>query len=279
MDMNANLKWRIGKSKMAQYFIVGLAFLCLIPLALVLFYIFKKGIGSINWHFLSSEQMSGGIWNGILGTLIIVPVSALIAIPIGIMGGIYLSEYKQQKFAIWVSTCVDIIQGIPSIVLGIIGYLWLVLPMHGQHSALSGSVALAVMMLPIIIRSTEETLKLIPDTLKEASYALGVPFQRTMWKVIVPCGFNGIISGIMLGVSRISGEAAPLLFTAFGNPFVQNNIFKEMGSLPLIIVDASRNPSPETQAQAWGTSLILLVIIFVLNILTKLLTSRWKVQL
>lgn len=279
MEIQANLKWRIGKSRMAQYFIVGLAFLCLVPLAFVLFYIFKQGIGSINWHFLTADQMNGGIWNGILGTLIIIPVSALIAIPIGIMGGIYLSEYKQQKFAIWVSTAVDIIQGIPSIVLGIIGFLWLVLPMRGQHSALSGSVALAVMMLPIIIRSTEETLKLIPDSLKEASYALGVPFHRTMWKVIVPCGFNGIISGVMLGISRISGEAAPLLFTAFGNPFIQNNILKEMGSLPLIIVDASRNPSPDTQAQAWGTSLILLVIIFILNISTKLLTSRWKVQL
>ena len=279
MELNTNLKWRIGKSRVVQYFIVALAFLCLLPLALVLFYIFKKGIGSIHWNFLSSDQMNNGILNGILGTLVIIPVSALIAIPVGVLSGVYLSEYRQHKFAAWVSTCVDIVQGIPSIVLGIIGYLWLVLPMHGQHSALSGSVALAVMMLPIIIRSTEETLKLIPDTLKEASYALGVPFHRTMWKVIVPCGFNGIISGVMLGISRVSGEAAPLLFTAFGNPFVQNNLLKEMGSLPLIIVDASRNPSPDTQVQAWGTSLILLILIFILNISTKLLTSRWKVQL
>ena len=159
MQNNTNLKWRIGKSSAVKGIIVGFAFLCLIPLVLILFFIFQRGIGSINWKFLTTEQINNGIVNGIIGTLIVIPLAAVIAIPIGIMAGIYLSEYKQKKIAIWVSTCVDIIQGIPSIVLGIIGYLWLVLPMHGQHSALSGSVALAIMMLPIVIRSTEETLK------------------------------------------------------------------------------------------------------------------------
>ena len=173
---------------------------------------------------------------------------------------------------------VDVLQGIPSIVIGIVIYFWLVKPI-GTFSAFSGSVALAIMMLPIIIRSTEETLKLIPFSLKEAGLALGLPYHRVILKVIVPCGVSGILSGIMLSVARIAGETAPLLFTAFGNPYISTNIGKPMQSLPLLIFNYATSPYEDWHNLAWGASLILLIWVLMLNILTKLSTRRWNVQL
>jgi len=149
----------------------------------------------------------------------------------------------------------------------------------GGFSALSGSVALAIMMLPIIIRSTEETLKLLPDSLKEAAFALGMPFHRVILKVIVPCGISGILSGVILSVARIAGETAPLLFTAFGNPYISTNITKPMQSLPLLIYNYATSPYNDWLDLAWGASLILLLWVLLLNIITKLTTRRWKVQL
>ncbi|MDR0793085.1 MAG: ABC transporter permease subunit, partial [Chitinophagaceae bacterium] len=147
------------------------------------------------------------------------------------------------------------------------------------HTALSGSVVLAVMMLPIIIRSTEETLKLLPNSLKEAAYALGIPFHKTILKVIIPCGFSGIISGVMLSVSRVAGETAPLLFTAFGNSYITTNMLKPMQSLPLLIFNYATSPYQDWQNLAWGASLILLILVLSLNLLTKLMTRKWRVQL
>jgi phosphate transport system permease protein len=140
-------------------------------------------------------------------------------------------------------------------------------------------VALAIMMLPIVVRSTEETLKLLPDSLKEAAYALGMPFHRVILKVIVPCGISGILSGVMLSIARIAGETAPLLFTAFGNPYLSTNITKPMQSLPLLIFNYATSPYNDWHDLAWGASLILLVFVLVLNISTKLITNKWKVQL
>ncbi|HXS36338.1 MAG TPA: ABC transporter permease subunit, partial [Flavipsychrobacter sp.] len=144
---------------------------------------------------------------------------------------------------------------------------------------LSGSVALAIMMLPIVVRSTEETLKLLPNTLQEAAFALGMPFHRVILKVVVPCGISGILSGVMLSVARIAGETAPLLFTAFGNPYLSTNITKPMQSLPLLIFNYATSPYTDWHDLAWGASLVLLVWVLLLNIFTKLITRRWKVQL
>ena len=172
---------------------------------------------------------------------------------------------------------VDVLQGIPSIVIGIIIYLWLVKP-FGKFSALSGSVALSFMMLPSIIKSTEETLKLVPYSLKEASWSLGVPYYRTMLLVILPAGISGILNGILLGIARVAGETAPLLFTAFGNPFLTFNIFKPIASLPLIIFNYAISPYEDWHRLAWGASFVLVSIVLILNILTKLIERRWKVQ-
>ncbi|MDE1190814.1 MAG: phosphate ABC transporter permease PstA [Arachidicoccus sp.] len=281
--METKLNYRIAKSKGMNWLIILLSALCVLPLVFILIYIIKAGIGAINWNFLVSipkpvGEAGGGIANALIGTAIIILCATVISVPVGIICGIYLNEYKKSKIAYWASICVDVLQGIPSIVMGIIGYLWLVLP-FGGHSAISGSVVLAIMMLPIIIRSTEETLKLLPDSLKEAAYALGMPFQRVILKVIIPCGFSGIISGVMLSVARVAGETAPLLFTAFGNPYVEMRLTQPMQTLPLLIFNYATSPYTDWQNLAWGAALVLLIFVLALNLLTKLITRRWKVQL
>jgi phosphate transport system permease protein len=278
-----SVKYRIGKSLGFQLLTITLAFACVIPLIAILIFIIKAGITKINWHFLVNVpkpvgETGGGIANALLGSVIIIAVAAVIAIPIGIMAGIYLSENRKSKLAYWCRLSVDILQGVPSIVIGIIAYFWLVKPLGG-FSALSGSVALAIMMLPIVVRSTEETLKLLPDSLKEAAFALGMPFHRVIFKVIVPCGISGILSGVMLSIARITGETAPLLFTAFGNPYLSTNITKPMQSLPLLIFNYATSPYNDWHDLAWGASLILLMWVLLLNIFTKLITRKWKVQL
>ena len=175
-----------------QWLTILLTFLCVLPLAFILVYIIKAGISAIDWNFITNipkpvGESGGGVANALIGTVIIIVVATVIAVPIGILCGVYLSENKQSKIASWASICVDILQGVPSIVIGIVAYFWIVRPM-GRFSALSGSIALAIMMFPIIIRSTEETLKLLPDSLKEAAYALGMPTHKVILKVIIPCG-------------------------------------------------------------------------------------------
>jgi phosphate ABC transporter, permease protein PstA len=281
--MSAHVKYRVGKSKLAQGIIVFLAFVITLPLIFIILYIFEKGITKINWDFITKipkpvGEAGGGIVNALVGSILIVLAASVIAIPIGIMGGIYLSENRTSRLSYWSRLSVDVLQAVPSIVVGIVVYFWVVKPV-GAFSAISGSVALAIMMLPILIRSTEETLKLIPFSLKEAGLALGLPYHRVILKVIVPCGVSGILSGIMLSIARIAGETAPLLFTAFGNPFLNTNLKRPMQSLPLMIFNYATSPYDEWHEMAWGAALILLFTVLFLNITTKLITRRWNVQL
>lgn len=278
-----SVKFRLGKSSGFQILIYVLAFACVIPLLYILFYILSAGLTKINWHFLVSipkpvGESGGGIANALLGSVLIIAVASVIAIPIGIMAGIYLSENKKGRLAYWCRLSTDVLQGVPSIVIGIVIYFWIVKPLR-SFSALAGSVALAVMMLPIIVRSTEETLKLLPDSLKEAALALGMPFHRVIFKVIVPVGIGGILSGVMLSIARITGETAPLLFTAFGNPYLSVNMTKPMQSLPLLIFNYATSPYTDWLNLAWGASVVLLLWVLFLNIFTKIITRKWKVQL
>ncbi|HEY4195253.1 MAG TPA: phosphate ABC transporter permease PstA, partial [Mucilaginibacter sp.] len=197
---------------------------------------------------------------------------------IGMMAGVYLSENPKTRLAYYTGLCVDILAGVPSIVVGIVAYFWLVKPL-GTFSAISGSIALAIMMLPIVIRATEQTLLMLPASLKEAALSLGVPYHRVILKVIVPCGFTGILSGITLSIARVIGETAPLLFTAFGNPYLSASISKPMESLPHLIFTYATSPYDDWHDLAWGASFILLVFVLTLNIITKVMTRRWKVQL
>ena len=277
-----SIKRRIVWNKLFEAIIFLLTFCSILPIFFILFFITRKGISVVNWSFFTQlpkpvGELGGGISNAIIGTLILVGVSTALSVPLGILAGIFLTEYKKGRFVYFIRLCVETLQGIPSIVIGIIAYVWVVVPM-GSFSALSGGVALGLMMLPIIITSTNETLKLIPDGLREASLALGVSYPRTILKVILPAGTSGVLTGILLSIARVAGETAPLLFTAFGSPFMNLNALKPMNSLPLMIFNYATGPYPEWHTLAWGASFVLIVMVLGLNLLTKVVTRRWKVQ-
>jgi len=280
--VQVKIKYRIAKSRSYEGLIIVLAFLVTIPLIAIIGYIFKEGVTKINWDFITkvpkpAGEQGGGIANALVGSLIIVVLASIIAIPIGIFCGIYLSENKKGRLAYWSRLSVDVLQGVPSIVIGIVTYLWVVKPLG--YSAYAGGIALAIMMLPILIRSTEETLKLLPDSLKEAGLALGLPYNKVIMRIIVPCGVSGIMSGVILSIARIAGETAPLIFTAFGNNFFNVNITKPMATLPVVVYKYATDAQNELHDLAWGASLILLLSVLSLNIITKIATKRWNIQL
>jgi phosphate transport system permease protein len=278
----SNLAVRKVKNNIFKFTVITLAVVLAAPLLLILFYIVKEGISSLNWGFIFNlpkpvGETGGGIANAIVGTFILIIISSVIAVPFGISVGIFLTEFHKLKFSYYVRLGVDVLQGTPSIVIGMIAYLWIVRQM-GSFSAVSGGVALAIMMLPIIITSTEETLKLLPFSLKESAYALGVPYYAAILRVVLPAALNGIVTGVMLGVARIAGETAPLLFTAFGSPFMNLDITKPISSLPQLIFIYSTSPYTEFHALAWGASFILIMLVLLLNLLAKFLAKRWRVQ-
>lgn len=280
--MDKSIKIRFYKDKLFKSIVVLLTVVSTVPLLLIIYYIARQGISAINWDFFINlpkpvGEKGGGILNALIGSIILIVVASVIAIPFGAMVGLYLNEFRKDKLAYWVGLCVDVLQGIPSIVLGIIIYLWVVKP-TGHFSAISGSFALAIMMLPPIIKSTEETLRLIPVTIKEASLSLGVPYYKTVLRVVLPTSLSGIITGSLLSISRVAGETAPLLFTAFGNPFINTNIFKPISSLPLLIFNYASSPYEEWHQLAWGASFVLIMMILLMNIITKLLEKRWRIQ-
>ena len=275
-------KWRIIKDRGFKAGVIVVSFLSIVPLLLILFYIIKNGLSSFTWDFLIEipkpvGEKGGGISNAIVGSFLLVIIASIPSIPLGIASGVYLSEHKQSKLAYWGRLAVEVLQGTPSIVIGIIAYLWVVVPMGG-FSALSGGIGLGIMMLPMVIKTTEETLNLIPESLKEGALALGVPYYRTMLRVILPAGLSGIVTGVLLGMARVAGETAPLLFTAFGNAFMNWNVIKPVNSLPLLIYNYATSPYPEWHRLAWGASCILVGFVLSLNLFVRILTRRWKIQ-
>ncbi|MRT94733.1 phosphate ABC transporter permease PstA [Ancylomarina sp. 16SWW S1-10-2] len=288
---NQKLRWRVFNDKLFSIVMMTLAFISAVPLISILYQLIKKGYKQVRLSFfievapdtmeammakVNHEIIPGGIANGIVGTLIIVGMASLIAIPLGLTTGIYLSESSKNKMANIVRFVVDMLQGVPSIVLGVIAYIWVVKPITSGFSALAGSVALSIMMLPSIIRSTEETLKMIPPTLKEAALSLGVPYYKTVLKVLLPTGMSGISTGIILGISRIAGETAPLMLTALGSSAINLDITQPSSAIPLLVWEFYNDPNLVNLI--WGASLILLLIIFLLNIVAKAISKKWKVQ-
>ncbi len=276
-----NFRKKILKDKAFELSVILFSFLSIIPLFLILFQIVKNGISVISIDFFTKlppppGEVKGGIINSLIGTLILVGIASLLSIPLGILIGIFTEEIE-NKFTEFLRIIVSVFQGLPSIVIGILAYLWVVKPM-GKFSALSGGIGLALMMLPTVIKSTEETLKLIPVSLKEASYALGASYTRTIIKVVLPASFGGIISGVLIGVLRIAGETAPLLFTAFGNPFLNLDPLKPVDSLPLLIFNYAMSPYKEWHKIAWGASLVLIMFVLSINIFTNMAGERWKVK-
>lgn len=222
----------------------------------------------------AGEAIPGGIANGIVGTFLMLFMAAVVAIPVGIFCGICLSEYRKNWFAVIVSYLTDLLQGTPSIIIGIITYIWVVVPMKG-YSAFAGSVALFIMMLPLIIRSTEETMKVLPETLKEAGLALGGSYWRVMLQVMLPSALGSIFTGILLAISRVVGETAPLMFTALGGAAISWNVSRPMSAVPLLIWEFFNDPN--LQSLIWGASLFLLTFVLCLNLLAKRIAKKWKI--
>jgi phosphate transport system permease protein len=276
------LLWRQLLDKIFCGTICFFSFLSVLPLVLILGYLLVKGVSALNWQFFCRVpqplgEAGGGIANALLGSLILLAAAFLLAVPLGLLVGIYLAENKKSWLADCARLSVEILQSVPSIVIGLVVYTWLVMPLK-TFSALAGGAALALMMLPVSVRSTEETLRLIPLELKEAALALGVPYYRTILRVVVPSGLSGIVTGVLLSLARVAGETAPLLFTAFGNPFLSFALFRPIESLPHLIFYYATSPYAEWHRLAWGASFVLVIGVLFLNLAAKFLTRRWRVR-
>lgn len=279
---------RLYTDKIFKIAVCLFAALTAIPLFAILGEVLIKGYSQLSWSFFTEptptaykamqavaagEPIPGGIANGIIGSVIMLGMATVVAVPIGILCGVYLAENSKKRFAIIVSYITDLLQGTPSVIIGIITYVWVVVPMKG-YSAIAGSVALFIMMLPLIIRSTEETVKILPASLKEAGLALGGNNARVTLKVILPSAFGGIFTGILLAVSRVIGETAPLMFTALGCSFIRWDIDKPISAVPLLIWEFFNDPN--LQELIWGASLFLLIFVLSLNLTAKYFAKKWN---
>jgi len=275
--MNRNLM-RHGRNATAWGAVYGLTALALVPLALVLWFTASKGLPAVSnpGFFVNSEHPSGipggGVFNAIVGTGIMVGFASLAAIPIGVLSGIYLVEYGHGRWAGWVRLASDVLVGAPSIALGLFAYALLVAPLH-HFSAMSASAALAILMLPVVIRTTESAVGLIPGGLRESGLALGLPRWRVSLQLILPAAAPGVITGALLAVARAAGETAPLLFTGFGNPFTTFDPTRPMSALPLVVFRNALTPYQDLQQEAWGAALVLVVMVLFIN-----LGSRWVLR-
>ncbi len=257
----------------------ALTALALVPLGLVLVYTIAKGLPAVAHleFFTNVERPVGipgaGVAHAIVGTLILVGIASLGAIPVGVLGGIFLAEYGLSRLADWVRLGSDVLIGTPSIAIGLFAYAVLVAPFH-HFSGLAGSAALAVLMLPIVMRTTESAVRLIPGGLRESGLALGLPRWRVSLQLILPAAAPGVITGGLLSVARASGETAPLLFTSFGNPFLSIDPTQSIEALPHIVYKYALLPYPSLQEQAWGAALVLVVMVLIINLASRYVLRR-----
>jgi phosphate transport system permease protein len=246
---------------------------CVIPLAAIVIFVTLRGIGAVNLDLLTKPPRALGVGGGaaaaILGTIQLVALATLIAVPVGILGGVYINEFSDRRSARVIRFCADVLVGVPSILIGIFVFTFLVLPFR-QFNAFAGAVALAVIMVPVVMRTTEEILKLVPGTLREASLSLGVPVWRTVLSVVIPTGLAGILTGVMLAVARAAGETAPLLFTSLGSRLINvGDWARPMDALPLFIYVNARQPYEALNDQAWGAAFLLLVFVLAINVIVR----------
>ncbi len=287
MDLGANIRRRNKKDRAIKVAVVVLSAITVTPIILIIGELLVKGYRQINLAFFTenspdtfqammavsnNEVIPGGIANGILGTLLMSVMAAAIAIPAGITIGVYLYENQSGRYPAMIRNLTEILQGVPSIILGIIGYLWVVKHITTGFSALAGSVALAIMMLPLIIRSTEETLKMVPETLREAAFALGVPYHRVILKVLLPSGMSGLMTGILLSFSRIIGETAPLLMTALGSTLINYDISRPTSAVPLLVWEFYNDPN--MVGLVWSSGLFLMGFVLTINIFSRRFSSQ-----
>jgi phosphate transport system permease protein len=263
--------------------IAGSALLGVGILFIILAYIIKNGAPALNLDFFTQRpaplgQAGGGVAPAILGSLTMVGVGALIGIPVGVGAAIYLAEFGRGRYAYIVRFVADLLTGLPSIAVG--AFVWAILVRRVFHSfnAVAGGVALAVIMIPIITRTVEEILRLVPNNLREASLALGTPTWKTIVQVVLPVARGGIVTGVVLSLARVGGETAPLLLTALGNSFFSFKLNEPMASLPVQIYTYAKSPYADSHTKAWGSSLVLILVIGSLSLLTRLLTRRSQLK-
>ncbi len=276
---------RIARRKVTNRVMLALcgaaALLAVTPLIWIVGYVIIQGAPAINLDFLTALPTpvgieGGGIANAIVGSFMVVGLGVVMAAPLGLLGGMYAAARPDSRLGVAIRFATDTLAGVPSIVMGIFAYTIVVLP-QGHFSAFAGAVVLAFIMLPILVRTTEEMLKLVPSTLREGSLALGAPEWRTSVRVLVPAAINGIVTGVMLAIARAAGEAAPMLFTAFGNPFMSTDLNQSVATLPHTVFTYAISPYPDWRAKAWATALVLIVLVLTLNVAARLLTS-WRAR-
>ncbi|HET7466292.1 MAG TPA: phosphate ABC transporter permease PstA [Candidatus Dormibacteraeota bacterium] len=276
--MRIRNRWRRLQNTLALSAAYALTGIALVPLALVLGYTAVRGLPAASHldFFLNVERPvgipGGGVAHAIAGTGVMVGLASVMAIPVGVIGGLYLAEYGGGRWASGVRLAVDVLVGAPSIAIGLFAYALIVVPLH-HFSGWSGSVALAVLMLPVVIRTSEGAIALIPSSLRESGLALGLPRWRVSLQLVVPAAAPGVITGALLAVARAAGETAPLLFTGFGNRFWNLDPSQPMAALPLIVFHDALTPFRSLQDEAWGAALVLVVLVLLVN-----LFSRWVLR-
>jgi phosphate transport system permease protein len=257
--------------------LVGLAaVLATLPLVVVLFYLLKRGLTSLQWHFFTNMpkpvgELGGGMANAIIGTLMLVGIASVIGLPVGIGAGLYLAEHRGSRLANTTRFLADVLNGLPSIVMGIFAWQFLVRP-FGHFSAWAGGVALAAMMIPQVARTTEEIVRTVPVSLREAALALGYARWRTSLTVVLRTATAGVVTGALVAIARIAGETAPLLFTAFGNQFWSTSLNQPIAALPLQIYTYALSPYDDWHAQAWAGALVLIALILIISLVARVAT-------
>ncbi len=251
--------------------------LAVVPLLSILWEVILRGAPQLSWTFIFGTNGEGGIGPAIQGTLILIGLTSLIGVPIGVLSGVYLSEFGDNRYAAAVRSINDVLTEVPSIVVGITAYGVIVIALIGSYSAFAGAIALCFILIPIVARTTEESLKLVPTSVREASLALGAHKWRTTLSVVLPTAKNGLITGTLLAVARIAGETAPLIMTILGNRYFFQGLTQPMAALPLEIWRDSLQPSHQMQAQGWGAALILILVVLTINIGVRLASrGRFK---
>jgi len=276
--VTANLRRRKIFSRIFETLCALAVVIALIPLAMILFYVIKEGFGALNVDFFTHMpkpvgESGGGMANAIAGTLILIGIAALFAVPTGVICGIHLSEYPKTRFTSIVRFAADVLNGVPSIVIGIFAYGIAVLPVK-RFSAIAGGLALGILMLPVVIRTTEELLRLVPAGLREGALALGASRSRAVFSVIVPAALPGILTGVLVALARVAGETAPLLFTSFNNRFWSTNLAQPIASLTVQVFTYAISPYEDWHRQAWAGAFLLVMLILVLSMIARFAVRR-----
>ena len=278
MKNSRNYLWRKTKSALAAVIAFICALLVIAPLALVLFHLIRSGASAINWSFFTELPKpvgvaGGGMANAIIGSFQLLGLAALVGVPVGVLGGVYLAEYGTARGNFALRFMADVLNGVPSIIWGVVVYGLIVLRFK-SFSAYAGGLALGFIMVPLVTRTTEEVLLLVPAGYREASLALGISRWKTIVHIVMKTALKGIVTAVLLALARVAGETAPLLFTAFGNRFWNHNLSEPVAALPLQIFSYAISPYDDWHRQAWAGALVLVAMIFLVNLVVRFLTRE-----